>query len=130
MENIKFQHIGIPVENVGKTAEWYVKELGFSVVGDFQVGEIRAIFVSSGNVTIELYQLPDGVELEAVRNNPGRIDHLAFQVDDIDKAYEEAIAQGMKIEMERTTMPFWEKGSTFFMVRTTTGEKLEFNQKL
>jgi lactoylglutathione lyase len=81
---------------------------------------------------IELYQLA-GAEREEIANRAdGHVDHIAFNVVDIESAFAEIKQAGFEIlEPEAPVfLPFWVRGVKFFTVRGPDGEKVEFNQML
>jgi lactoylglutathione lyase len=128
------QHLGIPVTNLDKSVLFYTR-LGFNRVLSAQVpepaGTIHVAMMKRDNVIVELYQLT-GKELEELRSrSDGHIDHIAFDVKDIDKAFGELKAAGFDtIEDEPVFLGFWDRGCKYFAIRGPDGEKLEFNQIL
>lgn len=130
-KNLKLQHIGIPVADIEASLNWYKTYLGGEVTGDF-VGSngIHAVFVKAGDVVYELYRFPDGSdELAACKKTPGRIDHIAYDVNDVDRIFEEAKSAGLSIiEGMCEIKEFWEKGCRYFIVSSQDGTKIEFNE--
>ena len=128
------QHLGIPVTNLEKSVIFYTK-LGFTRVLTSKVpdsaGTIHVAMMKRDNVIVELYQLV-GKELEELRSrSDGHIDHIAFDVKDIEKAFGELRVAGFEtIEEEPVFLDFWDKGCKYFAIRGPNGEKLEFNQIL
>jgi catechol 2,3-dioxygenase-like lactoylglutathione lyase family enzyme len=128
------QHLGIPVSNLEQSVSFYTR-LGFNLVLSTQVpdpaGTTHVAMMKRDNVIIELYQ-KNGEEIEALPfRSDGPIDHIAFDVIDIDKAFEELKTAGFEtIEDEPVFLDFWEKGCKYFTIRGSNGEKLEFNQIL
>jgi len=126
------QHLGIPVTNLEKSVIFYTK-LGFTRVLTSKVpdsaGTIHVAMMKRDNVIVELYQLV-GKELEELRSrSDGHIDHIAFDVKDIDNAFGELKAAGFEtIEDQPVFLDFWNKGCKYFAIRGPNGEKLEFNQ--
>lgn len=80
---------------------------------------------------VELYQMPSAA-LEEVRSRKnGHIDHIAFDVDDIDEAYQSITNMGLPIiEAQPVFLSFWKKGCKYFNITGPDGERLEFNQVL
>jgi lactoylglutathione lyase len=81
-------------------------------------------------VVIELYQLPpDQLSADIRTRKDGHLDHIAFNVKDIDKAFEEVKSAGLvPLQNEPVKLDFWKKGCRYFSIRGPDGEKLEFNQ--
>lgn len=128
----KIQHIGIPVTDLARSMTFY-QRLGFDSVMDsnfdHQGLKGRCVMMKKGEILMELYQLP-GPDLEVVRNRQdGHVDHIAFDVEDIDFAYETLNKNGFTpIEPTPVFLSFWQKGCRYFNILGPDGERLEFNQ--
>jgi lactoylglutathione lyase len=128
------QHIGIPVTDIARSVVFY-QQLGFANVMNnhflYNGGTGLVVMMKSGEVIIELYQLP-AKELAEIRNRGnGHIDHIAFDVEDIDDVFHKLKAAAVKIiEAAPVYLPFWEKGCKYFNITGPDGERLEFNQIL
>ncbi len=128
------QHIGIPVTNINNSQAFY-ERLGFTNVMQAGFGADgrrgTCIMMKRGNMIIELYQLPE-IELTEMRTRKnGHIDHVAFDVPDIDVAYNTIQQAGFDIiEPEPVFLLFWERGCRYFNITGPDGERLEFNQVL
>jgi lactoylglutathione lyase len=125
------QHIGIPVTNLEKSKAFY-KELGFTPVMSApfknENGIGQCCMVRRKDTILELYQLPE-IELHEIKERrDGRIDHIAFDVNNISLAYKELMKAGFAIESEPVSLDFWDKGCQYFTVIGPDGERLEFNQ--
>ena len=80
---------------------------------------------------IEIYQLPEPENAEIRTRKDGHIDHIAFDVDDIDAAFSELKSnQYQVLQPEPVFLPFWKNGCRYFSILGPDGEKLEFNQIL
>lgn len=128
------QHIGLPVTNLAHSEEFY-KRLGFLPVMDatFMYGgaEGKVVMMQLNNIMIELYQMPEPELSKIKQRSDGRIDHLAFDVDDIDETYK-LLKEGSfsVIEKAPVYLPFWKHGCRYFNISGPDGERLEFNQIL
>ena len=128
------QHIGIPVTDI-KVSEAFYQKLGFqnATSSTFRHNgqEGRMIMMRLKDIVIELYQLPE-VDLEEIKiRKDGHIDHITFDVSDIDQTYsilKEASFHVM--EDQPVFLPFWENGCKYFNILGPDGERLEFNQIL
>lgn len=128
------QHIGIPVTNVVASEAFYT-QLGFEKVmqspfqEDGQTG--MCVMMKNKSIIIELYQLPEH-KLQEIRNRKdGHIDHITFDVDDIDVAFAALKnASYQVIEQAPIFLPFWQNGCKYFNILGPDGERLEFNQIL
>ena len=130
----QLQHIGIPVTGI-RISESFYKRLGFtnvmeaSFLNEGKTG--TCIMMERPGMLIELYQLPDH-QLASVRaRKDGHIDHIAFDVADIDKAFTVIKQAGFSIMEEQPVfLQFWKKGCKYFNITGPDGERLEFNQVL
>ncbi|QXV67100.1 VOC family protein [Mucilaginibacter achroorhodeus] len=128
------QHIGIPVTNIGDSQTFY-ERLGFKramLAGFMHKGHPGScVMMKRGDMLIELYQLPEPDLNEIRGRGNGHIDHVAFNVPDIDVAFKEIKESGFTIiEPEPVFLQFWKNGCKFFNITGPDGERLEFNQIL
>jgi lactoylglutathione lyase len=128
------QHVGIPVTVLSNSISFYEK-LGFSNVMeapfDFGGSKGTCVMMQRGTIIIELYQLPPHA-IENIKNRKdGHIDHIAFNVTDIDNTFDTLKRAGYTILEETPTfLQFWKNGCRFFNILGPDGERLEFNQVL
>ena len=94
----KFTYVGIRVTNLQRSIDFYTRVLGMKVTGRGKVDQTKG-------ETVGLQSEKDGFLLELnyyEENSPYNtrytvgegLDHLAFKVDDLDKALEEARSAG------------------------------------
>jgi len=130
----RLQHVGIPVTDIVVSESFY-RSLGFENVMaagfEFNGGKGRVAMMQMKDIIIEIYQMPE-TELAEIRGRSnGHIDHIAFDVDDIDQTYSELKQAGFNIlEPEPVFLAFWSKGCKYFNITGPDGERLEFNQIL
>ncbi|MDH5482294.1 MAG: VOC family protein [Candidatus Bathyarchaeota archaeon] len=94
----KFTYVGIRVTNLQKSIDFYTKILGMKIAGRGKVeqtkGETVALQSENDSFILEL----NYYEKDSPYNTPYTVgeglDHLAFKVDDLDKALEEARSAG------------------------------------
>ena len=123
-ENIKgLQHIGIPTNDMDKTVEFYTK-IGFEVAHEAMDGDVRVVFLKLKDLVLETYENHEA----ALRD--GAVDHIAFNVADIEEAFKFITGLGIKILTEITFLPFWDNGVKFFIAEGPNLERLEFAQYL
>jgi len=128
------QHIGVPVTNL-EASQLFYSRLGFCNVMEAPFtdngGTGTCVMMQRGNMIMELYQLPDA-GLPAIRSRSnGHIDHVAFDVSDIDEAFKVITEAGFNvIEPEPVFLQFWKNGCKYFNITGPDGERLEFNQVL
>ena len=130
----RLQHIGIPIADISISEAFY-KRLGFANVMQstfmHQGAQGKVIMMKQGEIIIELYQMPEP-ELHNVKlRKNGRIDHIAFDVDDIEEAFEVLTKEGFAVVEESPVfLNFWQKGCRYFYIIGPDGERLEFCQIL
>jgi len=128
------QHIGIPVTDMAASMNFYWS-LGFTNVMKspftFEREEGICVMMRLGQMIIELYQMPRH-KLDEIKNRrDGHIDHVAFDVDDIDHTFQILQTAGFSIiESSPVFLDFWEKGCRYFNILGPDGERIEFNQIL
>ena len=128
------QHIGIPVTDISRSALFYEK-LGFkNVMGStFEYNGNKGVvaMMKLNGMIVELYQMPEA-ELTEIRNRQnGHIDHIAFDVDDIDATFNELRQASFNAQEEAPVfLAFWKNGCRYFNITGPDGERLEFNQIL
>jgi catechol 2,3-dioxygenase-like lactoylglutathione lyase family enzyme len=128
------QHIGLPISNI-EISETFYERLGFQSV-------MRSTFMHEGaqgkvsmmkrdTIVIELYQMPEPELSKVKQRSDGRIDHIAFDVSDIDATFQLLKSEGFSIFEEAPVfLAFWEKGCKYFNIAGPDGERLEFCQIL
>lgn len=128
------QHLGLPVSNLKASAEFY-ESLGFKRIMTSQVDvieekdTIHVAMMERQGVIIELYQVTKKDMIALKSRKDGHVDHIAFDVADVDKAFHELKEAGFTMVEEKPIfLDFWEKGCKYFAIRGLDGEKLEFNQ--
>ncbi|MEO5684702.1 MAG: VOC family protein [Chitinophagaceae bacterium] len=126
------QHAGIPVTDINVSIAFYTS-LGFIHVMqspftmDGKTG--TCIMMKNNSVVIELYQLPDHKLEEISKRTDGHIDHIAFDVDDIDATFAALKDAAFQVAEEAPVwLPFWKNGCKYFNIIGPDGERLEFNQ--
>jgi catechol 2,3-dioxygenase-like lactoylglutathione lyase family enzyme len=130
----KLQHIGIPTVDLERSKKFY-ESLGFEAATsssfEYQNETGQMIMMRHNETLIEIYQFPD-VALEEIRKRKvGSIDHIAFDVSDIDTAYKHLKNVGHFIfEDAPVYLPFWKNGCKYFNIAGPDGERIEFNQIL
>ncbi len=126
------QHAGIPVTDI-KVSEAFYKRLGFKNVMattfTYNGGTGNVVMMQQNEMVIELYQMPEA-ELKEIRERKnGHIDHIAFDVDEIDAAFTALKENGFTILEEKPVfLSFWKNGCKYFNITGPDGERLEFNE--
>lgn len=130
----RIQHVGIPVTNINQSEAFY-NQLGFKNVMtssfDYNGHKGQVAMMQKDKMIIEIYQMPANELIEIKNRKAGNIDHVAFDVTDIDAAFDELKKAGFRIVEEAPVyLPFWNNGCKYFNVLGPDGERLEFNQTL
>jgi len=130
----KIQHVGIPVTDL-KRSEVFYQKLGFENVMsssfDYEGEKGRVAMMQKGEIIMELYQFPEKGLKEIRERKNGHVDHIAFDVRDIDQTFAELKREAFQIlEPAPVFLPFWERGCKYFNIVGPDGERLEFNQIL
>ncbi len=133
------QHTGIPVTDI-KRSEAFYESLGFKNVMssgfEYNGGKGIVAMMKQHEMIVELYQMPEtdpdsNREAEISTRKNGHIDHIAFDVDDIDKTFDTLKNEGFNIlEKQPVFLSFWKNGCKYFNITGPDGERLEFNQVL
>jgi lactoylglutathione lyase len=102
--NAKFTYVGIRVENLQKSVDFYTKLLGMKVKGRSKIAQTKGETVNlesqEGGFILELnYYQKDSLYCSEYVVGEG-LDHLAFKVDDLDKALKEAQSLGHRVVLE------------------------------
>jgi catechol 2,3-dioxygenase-like lactoylglutathione lyase family enzyme len=131
IETKKIQHIGLIVPDADVAAKWYLDTAGFVRKAEFRTGSgVRAVFVHSEKMDLlyELIQHPRGSDIaQRAEICGGWLDHVAFEVEDLEKEFEKAKAQELIIIEGIVDIPeFWDRGFRYFLLRSPGGEKVEF----
>jgi catechol 2,3-dioxygenase-like lactoylglutathione lyase family enzyme len=128
------QHIGIPVTDI-IISETFYNRLGFSKVMQSTFNDEgepgTCIMLKNKAIILELYQLPDKKLKGITDRQDGHIDHITFDVDDIDVAFDVIKNASFTVLEEKPVyLPFWSNGCKYFNILGPDGERLEFNQIL
>ena len=128
------QHIGIPVTDIKVSSAFY-RQFGFTNVMEapftMEGEEGICIMMQCKSIIIELYQLPASKIGSIRERSDGHIDHIAFDVDDIDDTFARLKKASFHIlEPAPVFLSFWKNGCKYFNILGPDGERLEFNQVL
>lgn len=97
----KVDHIGVAVSNLEESIKFYEEVLGLKCQGTEVVEEqkVRVAFLPIGDTEIELLEAtePDSPIAKFIEKKGQGVQHIAFRVDDIEKALEEMRNLGIKL---------------------------------
>jgi len=128
------QHIGMPITDIEISRNFYMS-LGFEAVMnstfDHEDAEGKVAMMKNKEIIIELYQMPEPELSRVKQRKDGRIDHITFDVSDIDETFALLKKEGFDVvEDSPEFLNFWEKGCRYFNILGPDGERLEFCQIL
>jgi lactoylglutathione lyase len=120
----KFTYVGIRVTNLQRSIDFYTKVLGINVTGRGKIeqtkGETVGLQSEKDGFVLELnYYEEDSPYYTKYAVGEG-LDHLAFKVDDLDKALEEARKAG-----HRTILQMKADGSRWAYIEDPDGIWIE-----
>ena len=94
----KFFYVGIRVTNLQKSIDFYTNVLGFKVINRGKIeqtqGETVALQGEDGGFVLELNHYEKGSPYNTPYTAGEGLDHLAFKVENLDQALEEARKAG------------------------------------
>jgi lactoylglutathione lyase len=100
----KFYYVGIRVTDVQKSIDFYTKLLGMKVINRGKIeqtkGETIALQSEEGGFVLELNHYEKDSPFNTKYTVGEGLDHIAFKVDDLDKALDEAKKAGYRVLLE------------------------------
>lgn len=101
----KVDHIGVAVSNLDEAVEFYKNVLGIELQGTEVVEEqkVRVAFMPIGDTEIELLEStqPDGPIAKFIEKKGQGIQHIAYRVEDIEKALDDMRQKGIRLIDEK-----------------------------
>jgi catechol 2,3-dioxygenase-like lactoylglutathione lyase family enzyme len=125
----RLDHIGVVVDDLDSRATLLTEQLGLTPDGAVDHEELRIAFFRSGDARVELIE-PLTAEGRDVRlaGGPTRIEHISFEVDDLEETLLALAALGIEI-----TAPPRELGgnrSVWTVPATSGGIMFQFQQRV
>lgn len=122
----EFHHYGLPTKDMEATIDFYTK-LGADIVFETVVQEdgkpCRVVHFKVSNLYVEAY------ERDEIAGKPGALDHIAVSTDDIEGAFAQARALGLKFAKEEIGVSdYWPGTARWFHLVGPSGELVEFAQ--
>ncbi len=129
----KIDHIGIAVESIEESLKLYTDILGLTLEGTEVVEEqkVKTAFLPIGDTEIELLESthPDGPIARFIQKRGQGIQHIAFRVDDIEKALAEIKDKGVRLIDEKPRYGAGGAKIAFLHPKSTNGVLIELCQK-
>ena len=120
-------HVGLFIKDVEVSKKYYCDILGFKVIWEYDLDEIKVCFVQNGDLVLELVQ-------DLVFNDcgDGIVNHVAMKVENIEAVKEDLAAKGVVFEEENITFEprCFPNGSKWILFRGPDGERLEISEVL
>ena len=125
---LAWDHVALSVPDIGESIAWYERMLGFKEVrrGGSATGQQTAA-IRRGNITVELFQLPNAAPLPESRRNPSEdfrthgVKHFGFEVKNLPAVLAELKAKGVKMAFEMRDNP----GTAFAFISDNAGNAIE-----
>ncbi len=129
----KIDHIGIAVNSIEKTSEFFSKILRLKVVGEELIEEqkVKVAFLPLGDSELELLEStsPDGPIARFIEKKGEGIQHIAFQVDNLEKVLEKLKKEGVSLINESPKYGAGGAKIAFLHPKSTNGILIELSEK-
>lgn len=129
----KVDHIGIAVKNLEEALKFYEDVLGLNLQGTEVVEEqkVKVAFLPIGDTEIELLESTekDGPIAKFIEKKGEGIQHIAYRVDDIEKALEEMKEKGIRLIDEKPRYGAGGAKIAFLHPKSTNGVLVELCQR-
>ena len=129
----KIDHIGIAVNSIEKTSELFSKILGLKVAGEELIEEqkVKIAFLPLGDSELELLEStsPDGPIARFIEKKGEGIQHIAFRVDNLEKALEKLKEEGVRLIDEKPRYGAGGAKIAFLHPKSTNGILIELSER-
>lgn len=120
----KLSYVGIRVKDIAESIKFYTEFLGMTESGRSRIeaskGDVVSLQSEKDGFQLELNHYDEDSPFNAKYSVGEGLDHLAFQVEDLDKALLEAKRQGYRVVQDRLT-----KSTTWAYVEDPNGIWIE-----
>ena len=133
MKISQLEHIGIAVESIEKSLDFYETVLGLKCyrVEEVKDQKVRTAFFKLGEIKIELLETtdPDGPIGKFIEKKGEGIHHIAFAVDNIEQALQEAETNGIRLIDGKARQGAENMEIAFLHPKSTGGILIEFCER-
>ena len=133
MKVLKIDHLGIAVASIAERKNFWTEVLGLSLAGSETVQEqkVTTAFLPVGESEIELLEstTPDGPIAGYLEKRGEGIQHVAFQVENIEAVLEELKAKGIRLIDEKPRRGAGGARIAFLHPKATNGILVELCEK-
>jgi methylmalonyl-CoA/ethylmalonyl-CoA epimerase len=129
----KIDHIGVAVKNLEESLKFYQETLGLDLQGVEVVEEqkVKVAFLPIGDTEIELLESTDvdGPIARYIDKKGEGVQHIAYRVDDIEKAIADMMSKGVKMIDEKPRYGAGGAKIAFCHPKSTNGVLVELCQR-
>ena len=129
----KIDHIGVAVKNLEESLKFYQETLGLELHGVEIVEEqkVKVAFLPIGDTEIELLESTDvdGPIAKYIANKGEGVQHIAYRVDDIEKAIADMLSKGVRMIDEKPRYGAGGAKIAFCHPKSTNGVLVELCQR-
>jgi methylmalonyl-CoA/ethylmalonyl-CoA epimerase len=130
---LKLDHIGIAVSNLEESLKLYTETLGMKLHGTETVAEqkVKVAFLPLGDTELELLESTsvDGPIAKFIETKGQGIQHIAFKVENIEKALKELKEKGVRLIDEEPRYGAGGAKIAFLHPKSTNGVLIELCQR-
>lgn len=129
----KVDHIGVAVSNLEESVQFYEEILGVKLQGIETVEEqkVKVAFLPVGDTEIELLEAtaPDSPIAIFIEKKGQGVQHIAFRVENIEKALEEMKEKGIRLIDEKPRYGAGGARIAFLHPKSTNGVLIELCER-
>lgn len=129
----KMDHIGIAVKNLEETLKFYEEVLGIKCNSTEVVEEqkVKVAFLPIGDTEVELLESmeEDGPVAKFIEKKGEGVQHIAYRVDNIEKAIEELKGKGIRMVDEKPRYGAGGAKIAFLHPKSTFGVLIELCER-
>lgn len=133
MKVLKIEHIGVAVNSIEQGKNFWKDVLGLEIVKSETVEEqkVTTAFMPVGGSEIELLEStsPEGPVAKYIEKKGEGVQHVAFEVENIEQALEELKAKGIQLIDQKPRIGAGNKKIAFLHPKATNGVLVELCQK-